>query len=353
MAIEELKKHCNSIELDAAEIARYRGKFAAQLPSQRRSIFARWFDNRAVVGAVVLTAMITFTLTSFIYLKIDLVNLEGVSTKLAENEEQRQLGQLDQAPLEMSDSSTPMLINIGQAYTVYSELYQTELNLFVQLPVNYQRSNSSYEVIYITDGEFHFGHAVYASSILQLRDLMPESIIVGIPLLSPSRNSDFDVQSDKFNQFISEEVIEFIDGNFRTLARRTIFGHSQGANFVLNLFLENDAQFDAYILASPRISESTRLRMQSYLEQAEVQVSYLPGKSLYITYAEQDQESTNVMQELGKMLAEGGAENLRWQTILLPNLTHMTTPYATIYSGLAFINKQDDDFKIQIEGLIR
>ena len=146
-------------------------------------------------------------------------------------------------------------------HTIKSQAVDEDRTILVKVPVNYERSEARYPVVYMLDAH-HPQNAMMAGIIEQQvwGDVMPESIIVGIQ--NTNRLRDMTPTpgdrpgaggADKFLQFIETEVIPFVDKNYRTQPFRSIAGHSLAGLFVVNAFVERPDSFNAYIAASPNV----------------------------------------------------------------------------------------------------
>lgn len=159
------------------------------------------------------------------------------------------------------------------------KINSTELNqereLFIYTPYYYDEySLKHYEVMFVFDAHrtefFNLAHSL--SYFLNKEDINDEFIVVGIPanldLDDYGRNDDllpkpvYDKQGfyygkanrKAFSNFVSNEVIPYLDKNYRTLNKRLAIGHSLSASFVLSTLIEKPELFDGYIAVSPNFS---------------------------------------------------------------------------------------------------
>ena len=139
-----------------------------------------------------------------------------------------------------------------------------EKKILVYTPPRYEESPyNSYNVIYVFDAQqkHFFDLASSITSFISEKDMNNHHIVVGIPapLLSDeegeyySRGSDYlpkpeydnqnffydRANSSGFMNFLSNELIPFIDSNHRTLPNRIFVGHSLSGSFVLSSFASN------------------------------------------------------------------------------------------------------------------
>lgn len=171
--------------------------------------------------------------------------------------------------------------------------------LFISLPEGYYlKGNHSYKgnypVLYLLDPDVEFSMAENIARTLINFDVVKPFIIVGIgykdqdlskmdppsfwdkwtlnrardyiPFQVKSGVNDFeggDAEykglakhtggSDKFKNFIENELIPYIDSNYRTTKVRAISGHSQAGLFAMWMLLNYPSMFNEYIILSPSL----------------------------------------------------------------------------------------------------
>lgn len=227
-------------------------------------------------------------------------------------------------------------IEVGNRYKMQSKVLNEERNLLISVPKDYENSEKKYPVIYVLDGNNHFQHAANAVALLTENDRMPESIIVAIPNNEGTRGRDLARARDKFKQYIKEEVITFVEENYRTSNHRTIFGHSMAGAFVLNYLATESSLFDNYIAASPviQIFDSELLGKFNELFKTENTLH----KSLYFTLTEtleEGERATTALNKFVEILKNEAPKSLDWKYNFIEDQVHMTTPYLTMYEGLS------------------
>ncbi|GGW53400.1 hypothetical protein DFQ11_101185 [Winogradskyella epiphytica] len=159
---------------------------------------------------------------------------------------------------------------------IESEVLGQEREILIYTPVDYDwRENESFSVIYVFDSQNREFFDYTSSMISFLTDNTKSYIIVGITSpynekLDYSRNNDllpvletkgakdrygkYSGNADNFFGFVSNEIIPFIDSNYRTLSIRIAVGHSLSASFVLSTFIKNPNFFNSYIAISPNLA---------------------------------------------------------------------------------------------------
>ena len=224
----------------------------------------------------------------------------------------------------------------GHRYSFESKQLGEKRELLIHLPKGYQESSKPYPVLYVLDGASHFKHAVIATKTLQQYEMMPSTIVVAIPNNTGKRNRDVSTGRDKFSAFIKQEVMTYIDGNYKTSGHNTLFGHSSMGFVTLEFFAKEQQLFDNYIAASPAV-DHTDTELLERIKQLFLKDT-LTNKSLYFTATDKNREIpgfTDGAINLAKLFTEKAPKDLLWQYNSIPGQQHMTTPYVTLYEGLS------------------
>ncbi len=155
-------------------------------------------------------------------------------------------------------------VSIGTYRVIASDVLGEARRLLINLPRGYEGSAISYPVVYHTYGDYISEY--YADAFATLERLgnsarTPQLILVGIdnidryrdlrPLTPDGRKSG----TEAYTRFLREEVIPFVERNYRTTGFRILVGPQAGAIFGLYTLQENTDLFDAYILNNPFVSK--------------------------------------------------------------------------------------------------
>ena len=151
-------------------------------------------------------------------------------------------------------------ITIGEVHTIHSEVLGEDRELQIYIPPNYENNTKVYPVIYTFDGEFIFQTLVSIVEHKSSRDLMPESIVVGIPSNTGKRldialplsttadgEAHFGGKTDDYLTFLNDEVFPYIEEKYRTASHRTIIGMSPTVGPVYESFWNRPDMFQANI----------------------------------------------------------------------------------------------------------
>lgn len=156
-----------------------------------------------------------------------------------------------------------------------SPLFPFKRPVLIYTPAEYDESTETeYDVIYVFDSQSRASFDLVQSLLhfaLQAPNTDRQYIVVGVANpnhweLDYNRNNDFlpvpqhlNIESpnlgsvDKFKNFLKEELMPYIDSNFRTSGRKAGIGHSLGASFVIDAMTQDD-MFDDIIAISPNMT---------------------------------------------------------------------------------------------------
>jgi len=156
-------------------------------------------------------------------------------------------------------------ISIGKTIEIESKTLKEKRIIQVHLPNAYRNGDTRFPVLYLTDGPGHFSHTVGTMNFLANNGRIPQMIIVGVantdrtrdltPKLLISKDDRFKTGggADTFLRFFEQELIPYIEENYRTQPYRVFSGHSFGGLFAINAFLTKPELFNAYISVSPSL----------------------------------------------------------------------------------------------------
>ncbi len=243
-------------------------------------------------------------------------------------------------------------------HTINSKHPEQERKFTVHLPKSYHSPQAfSYPVMFLLDGESNLDYAQTVSSFLAENGQMPEIIIVALHAgLTRERdylpnNTQDDAgltgDADQFLRYIRQELIPYIESEYRAAPLRLLSGHSIGGAFVIYSLLEQPELFQGYMAQSPYIDQSLLNLYAKHLKALSQKQTEL-DKVLYINLGEEpDLES--VFNGLQESLKANAVQGFDWQAVRAPGETHMTTRLLGQYHGLqAFFSKDWPLSQVQI-----
>jgi predicted alpha/beta superfamily hydrolase len=232
-------------------------------------------------------------------------------------------------------------INIGYSIKFKSKVLNEDRMLFIYLPDSYEEPQKSYPVLYLLDAETNFKYTCGIVDLLSRSSIIPEMIIVGLPNtdrmrdLTPTYDKKFNIGggAENFLAFLKEELIPFIDQNYKTQSFRILNGHSIGGLFTMYAFISDTLLFNSYIVTSPSMYWDDKI-MLSKIETF-LKTSPLLQKKLYITLANEG-EFMNVKETI-EVFKKEAPDGLKWKFKQDTTETHEISPLKSTYDGLRFI----------------
>jgi hypothetical protein len=180
-----------------------------------------------------------------------------------------------------------------EVFTLKANINGITYKIFIALPDDYKTSSDRYPVLYLLDADFtfHIARAMRPAPFLDKSGTSKKAIIVGISYedqdfsnqsldtyhfnFRTNRMRDYmpvkmdkslekfkekgvteemlkDVgQAEAFKNFLVNELIPYINRNYRTTTEKYLGGISNGGHFVLWIFIHHPDIFTKYIAASP------------------------------------------------------------------------------------------------------
>ena len=153
---------------------------------------------------------------------------------------------------------------------INSRILAEQREILVHLPESYGReAPRRYPVLYVLDGGSHSDHTADSVRLLARIGAIPEMIVVGVPNGGDERRQrdytppymhrtqDREINArggaDEFLEFLSAELLPYIDQNYRSTSVRMLAGNSRGGLFVLYSLLEEPNLFTARFAHSPAL----------------------------------------------------------------------------------------------------
>jgi len=247
--------------------------------------------------------------------------------------------------LSSQEASEPYVI--GTTQRLHSDVLGEDRKIIVHLPQAYDVDQQHYPVMYLLDGDAHFHHTTGMIQFLARQGYMPAMIVVAIPNtdrtrdLSPepsarlARRGTTAGGADDFLRFLSDELMPWVERNYRTAPFRVLVGHSRGGLFATYALLERPEVFDGYISISPSLWWNDR----ALVKQAEATIERQPwaGRFLYMTMGNEGGGTLAAAEELAAVFEVSAPEGFDWQFHLMENETHGSIPHRSTYDALEWL----------------
>ncbi len=211
--------------------------------------------------------------------------------------------------------------------------------LHINVPPNYRVAKQRYQVTYVLDGQVKpfFDLAVAAAGYSLTGDprdfAMPPQIIVGIE--QNNRGEDLARNDERFTRYVVEEVIPYIEREYRTLPYRTLIGHSLAGRFALLTLCRAPTIFPAIIAISPSVSDSSTFDTVQRCAQAQF-ASTPRVRQLALSAGDKEVRLREGTRRLFAFVHDSAPPNWRVRLVDGTGLGHTDTPFATIPVGLRF-----------------
>lgn len=235
-------------------------------------------------------------------------------------------------------------ITIGKYKKLYSKILNEERLLFIHLPSGYEKSQEKYPVLYVLDGGYIPAFSKVTGTVeFLVWDNIPNMIIVGIKNtdrerdMFPMKTEDDPTSggADNFLKFFSEELIPFVDKNYRTENYRILSGTSNSAFFTVYALLKKPDLFSAYIASSPTLLSWFNDIINEKFGGLKKKNESL-NKMLYLIYGENDYQSIiKSIPEFTKIIEENAPKDFIWEIKLIKDDGHV--PYNSLHKGLQFV----------------
>lgn len=226
-------------------------------------------------------------------------------------------------------------------FTIISKQVNEQRIINVWTPEEYKNTNDSFPVMYMADGGIQedFPHIANTLSKLINENKIPPTILVGIENTQRRRDltgftevaSDKEIApavggSDKFRDFIKEELFFEIDNRYRTSNIKSIIGESASGLFVMETFFLSPEMFDNYIAFDPSLWWNNHYLVRT----AKEHLASFPTSAKKLWFASSN--ATDIApytKALVDILKSNPVTNLQWNYSNEPKEKHTTIFRAT------------------------
>ena len=230
---------------------------------------------------------------------------------------------------------------IGQSLNLTSKILNREVNVLIYVPDDYNASSTNYAVLYDLNS-FFFAYDSGAVELLARTSDVPNMIVVGVPSLErgyvPTPFEDREenpLGADLSIKFLKEELIPFVEKNYRTNTFRILYGHSVGGLFTMYTLFNYPDLFTAYVAGSPWFQTNDQYWLKNIEKMAKERK--LDDKFLFMTVGKGEAELTlDTFKELEKWMNDKPITGLTWKSAWVEG-DHGSMVGRNIYDGLIFI----------------
>ena len=232
-------------------------------------------------------------------------------------------------------------ISIGYTIKLNSIILNEIREIYIYLPENYKKNHNSYPVLYLLDAETNFKPVCGVVDILTRWKIIPELIVIGLPNtdrmrdLTPTLDRKFKIGGggNKFLEFLREELIPYIDQNYKTQPFRILEGHSISGMYTMYTFTADTTLFHAFIAVSPSMYWDEQIMLSTIENFLKANPSL--KKKLYITLS--NEPAFMFVKETIEIIKKEAPTNLAWKFLQDTTERHEIAPLRSTYEGLRFI----------------
>ena len=241
---------------------------------------------------------------------------------------------------------------------IYSDKLSAEREITIQLPRDYNlEEEKRYPVFIVFDGDYLFEIVSGNVDYMSFWGDIPEAIVVGINQID-SRYNDTSIVDNinftpisstaKFFEFVSQELIPYINKNYRTTNFRVAVGHERTANFINFFLIKKVPIMNGYIAVSPKYTKKMKEYLAQYLISSSQNIYY------YLSTSNEDFQSISEdVLDFNQRLDSLNNENIHYKFQNLAVPSHYTLPAYTIpYSIEDMFSIYKDINRIEYDSII-
>lgn len=234
-------------------------------------------------------------------------------------------------------------VSFGQR-TIFKKYESDDLrdvrDVKIYLPKGYDKDSiSSYPLAIVLEEEKLFDLYVGYANFFATQDQAPEQIVVGINLEATfEKDLGFDEKTGKlipesrlFYTFLRDELVPYIENNYRVSPFSSIVGEGLGGNFLTYYLQEQIPVFNTYISLNPTLAPNIQGKVESHLgKMASAGSSYY----YYLSGNPYNQQGENLkrIQAFGKFMKGASVKNF---AVSFDELNSSPSPVSVIGEGVS------------------
>lgn len=239
-------------------------------------------------------------------------------------------------------------IAIGERISIFSEVLDEERTIRVGTPLNYDETDERYPVMFVLDGDVHFHYTTGLTGFLAFNQFAPNMLVVAVENTERARDLTPAAQdpeivdqvptqggAENFRSFFADELIPWVEENYRARPYRILVGHSLGGLFAIDSLIARPELFNAYIAISPSLQwdgQRTVERAEAFFDDTQEL-----DAALFMSVGNEGGALLGGTRKLAGILDEKAPEGLEWHFEHMPSETHGSVPLRSTYQGLEHI----------------
>jgi len=225
--------------------------------------------------------------------------------------------------------------NVIYEYLIHSENLREEREILISLPDDYKETDDQYPVLYVLDASKNYRVTLETVRYLDSYSFIPKLIVIGIGNTDRERDMTHSMSAmfpdavtsgggKTFQLFLKNELIPYIDKQYRTYPYRVIIGHSLAGLFVFNTFLNDPSLFHGTIAVSPSLwwnNEEDIARVDGFIKKCTSLNNYL-----FISFGDGEGGFVQpALQKLRSSFEAAAIDNFQFRFMHFPGENHITT----------------------------
>jgi predicted alpha/beta superfamily hydrolase len=245
-----------------------------------------------------------------------------------------------------------------------------DYHVYVSLPASYGQGDQRYPVLYVPDFDHLFlslrsaNSLMSASKSLGLGYALEEFILVGLPLkfedyLEWARKRSFDLTPTEveawntsvrkqyggevhtggapmFLRTLKEELIPYIDSQYRVTSDRGLAGYSLGGLFAAYVWLNDGNTFSRYLIGSPSLDWDKEMIFKAEAAVAKFGKT-LHGRVFLSAGADEGEGMIGPLKRLVTAVTSHSYPSLRLESHIFEGEEHLSGMQAALSRGLKFL----------------
>ncbi len=233
-------------------------------------------------------------------------------------------------------------IPLGKSIAFHSKILDRDLNISLYLPSDYGSGGTRYPVLY-DPNDFLFKYDVGTVELLSIMNFIPRTIVVGIPGIqggyvpTPYEQRGAEpAAADLTLKFYRDELIPFVERNYRTANYRILYSHSVGGLLTMYTLFSQPDLFSAYIASSPWFQANNQYWLKNIDRMYKAES--LQHKTLFMTVGKDETDLTrSTYVELEQWMNKKDLKGLRWKSVWFDGVDHGSMVGKSLYDGLLYV----------------
>jgi len=255
-------------------------------------------------------------------------------------------------------AQVPKLYNhiANDVHLIHSRVLKQGRQIYIHIPqLDSADINKAMPVLYLLDGENHFHILSAYIEYLRHWQVIPPLIVVGIVSvdrvkdLTPTNSLlDFDGKVDsihlktsggnkQFLKFIQQELMPYMEANYKTSPFKIFAGHSLGGLTAINCMLTHPDMFDAYIAISPSLWFGNKYVLR--LAEQKLPNLSMRNKKIFYSVGNEGGNFRNDLLKFDKLFKHDRLKTFEHEYKYYSSEDHMTEPIPAYYDALRFVYK--------------